>query len=111
MAVSFVEMPHTMRQERLGAEVEVKLSTSDVTNGHGHEDKAPLIQTPNSTVQSLVKLTATQVVKKLSSFYGTRRFITAFISVFILSQMNPVNIITPYLLKVKLSRRLRITPL
>jgi hypothetical protein len=103
MVVS-VEMPHNLCQERLGAEVEVKLSMSDVMNRQGHENKAPQIQNPNSMEQRLVKLPVVQVVKQLSSFYGTRRFITPFTLVFILSQMNPINIVTPYLLKVKLSR-------
>jgi len=39
----------------------------------------------------LETLIVTELVKKLSAYYGTRRFITVFTLVRILSQMNPVH--------------------
>jgi len=39
----------------------------------------------------LDKLTGPQLVKKLSAFFGIRRFITVFTIVLILNQKNPVH--------------------
>jgi len=53
------------------------LWTSDVTFVHSHTHTAVILLTPWSRVL-LEKLTVTQLVKKFSAFYGTRRFITVF---------------------------------
>jgi hypothetical protein len=45
----------------------------------------------------LEKLTGLQLVKKLPTFYGTRRFITAFTSA---RQLNPVHTLTSPFLKI-----------
>ena len=55
----------------------------------------------------LEKLTGSQVVNKFPAFYGTRRFITAFISArhlsLIPSKLNPVHTLTSQILKIHLN--------
>jgi len=41
------------------------------------------------------KLTGSQLVKKFSALFGTRRFISAFTTAPLLSQINPIHAPTP----------------
>jgi len=58
----------------------------------------------------LEKLTGLQPVKKLLAFYGTRRFITAFTGVPILSHIDPVHVLTSHILKIHFNIILPSTP-
>jgi hypothetical protein len=69
--------------------------------------------TPWSRVVSY-KLAVVQLVNKFPVLYGIRKFITVFKSppmVTVLSQMNPVNIITSYFLKIHFNIVLLSTPM
>jgi hypothetical protein len=60
------------------------------------------VLTPWSKVL-LEKLAGFQLVKKLPAFYGTRRFIAAFTSALLLSQLDPIHNPTSYFLKIHLN--------
>jgi hypothetical protein len=87
----------------------------DIGNGRSSllsEYVLTYLLTPWSRVP-LEKLTGLQLVKQFPSFYGTRRFITAFTSsrhLSILSQLSPVHTPTTYFLMIRLNIILPSTP-